>query len=109
MEREDAKDLTLSILAVVAVVLLADCVWLHVKCARQADAVAALAARLERHINPPPEPTLADKAKASYERAKAATVEGYEKAKAATARQYDKAKAATAAGYQAVKEKCGKK
>jgi len=101
MEREDAKDLTLSILAVVAVVLLADCVWLHVKCARQADAV--------RHINPPPEPTLADKAKASYERAKAATVEGYEKAKAATARQYDKAKAATAAGYQAVKEKCGKK
>lgn len=109
MEREEAKDLMLSILAVVAVVLLADCVWLHVKCARQADAVAELGARLERHINPSPEPTLADKAKASYERAKTATAEGYEKAKTATAKEYGKVKAAAVAGCQAVEEKCSKK
>lgn len=96
MEREDAKDLTLSVLVVVAALLLADNVWLHVKCARQADAVAALGAKLEQHVNPPPGPSMADKAKGAYERAKSATV-----------RQYGKAKAAAAAGYQAVKEKCG--
>lgn len=80
MEREDVKDLTLSILVVVAVVLSADAVWLHVKCARQSALIAdqteligkcmesqdALAQRLELHINPPSEPSLIDKAKAVY-------------------------------------------
>lgn len=43
MEREDAKDLTLSILVIVVVLLLADCIWLHVKCAREEADIAALA------------------------------------------------------------------
>ena len=43
MEREDAKDLTLSILVVVVLLLLADCIWLHVKCSREEADIAALA------------------------------------------------------------------
>lgn len=43
MEREDAKDLTLSILVVVVALLLADCIWLHVKCSREEADIAALA------------------------------------------------------------------
>ena len=35
MTREDAKDLTLSILVIVVALLIADCIWLHVKCAGQ--------------------------------------------------------------------------
>ena len=84
MEREDAKDLTLSILVVVAVTLVADCVWLHVKCARQETELKALSERLELHINPPvpaPEPSLADKAKQTYDKVKSAAVKGYEAVK----------------------------
>ena len=43
MEREDAKDLTLSILVIVVALLLADCIWLHVKCSREEADIAALA------------------------------------------------------------------
>ena len=43
MNREDAKDLTLSILVVVVAILAADCIWLHVKCAREEADIAALA------------------------------------------------------------------
>ena len=97
MEREDAKDLTLSILVIVVALLAADCVWLHVKGARQADELTAVKAKLELQLNPPPEPTVADKAKEAYDRAKAATVDGFEKVKAAAA-----------AGLQAVKDEYGK-
>lgn len=82
MEREDAKDLTLSILAVVVVILVVDCICLHVKCARQSRELAALSLRLEQHINPPPSgPSLADRAKQTYDRVKSAAVKGYQAAK----------------------------
>ena len=41
MTREDAKDLTLSILVVVAALLVADNIWLHCKCSSQRDELAA--------------------------------------------------------------------
>ena len=44
MEREDAKDLTLSILVVVAVALFGYCVWLHVKSVNFDDSVKVLSA-----------------------------------------------------------------
>ena len=84
MEREDAKDLTLSILVVVVALLLADCIWLHVKCTRQASELSALSVRLEQHINPPVEaegPSLADRARQAYDKVKNAAVRGYEAAK----------------------------
>ena len=83
MDREDAKDLTLSILVVVAALLLADCIWLHVKCSRMEANAAALAERVEQHINPPKveEPTFADKAKQTLMKVKAAAEKGYDAAK----------------------------
>ena len=84
MEREDIKDLTLSILAVLSAILVVDCICLHVKCARQANELAALSERLELHINPPeppPEPSFADKAADVYNRVKSAAVKGFEAAK----------------------------
>ena len=84
MTSEDAKDLTLSILVVVVAMLLADCIWLHVKCARLSDEAAVLAERVERHINPPAEaegPSLAERARQTYDKVKNAAVKGYEAAK----------------------------
>ena len=94
MTREEAKDLALSILVIVVALLIADCIWLHVKCAGMADGAADLGARLEAHINPPQSLSSADKAMNSYERAKAATV-----------KQYQKIKSAASAGYRAAKDK----
>ncbi len=84
MKREDAKNLTLSILAVVVAFLVVDCICLHVKCVRQSNELAALSVRLEQHINPPeppPEPSLADKAKQTYDKVKSAAAAGYRAAK----------------------------
>jgi len=98
MRRDDVNEIGLAILLVAAVLLAADCVWLHVKCARQkselaaltervtaqANALGELSNRLERHINPPAppsEPTFADKAKQTYEKVKSAAVKGIEAAK----------------------------
>ena len=82
MKREDAKDLALSIVAIVVVVLVADSICLHVKGARQANELAALSSRLEQHINPPPSgPSFADKAKQTYDKVKSAAVKGYQAAK----------------------------
>ena len=81
MTREDAKDLALSILVVVAALLVADNIWLHCKCSRQADALAATAQRIEEHINPPPGPTLKERTKAAYGSAKDAVKRGYGKVK----------------------------
>jgi len=84
MEREDAKDLTLSILVVVAALVAVDCIWLHCKCARLADDLAAL----EKCV------VQADVQEQSFgERAMDA---------------YNKVKAAAAAGYNAAKEELGK-
>ena len=84
MRRDDVNEMGLAILVVVAAVLAADAIWLHVKCARQADAIAALSERLELHVNPPAppsEPSLADKAKQTYGKVKAAAAAGYHAAK----------------------------
>lgn len=92
MTREDAKDLTLSILVIVAALLLADCIWLHVKCAGLNERISVLQATLESHLNPPREPTVVDKAKGAYDQAKEATVREYKRLKAAAAAGYDAAK-----------------
>lgn len=81
MTREDAKDLTLSILVVVAALLVADNIWLHCKCSAQCDEIAALGQKLELHVNPPPGPTLTERTKAAYGSAKDAVKRGYEKVK----------------------------
>ena len=81
MTREDAKDLTLSILVVVAALLVADNVWLHCKCSAQREEIAALGQKLELYVNPPPGPTLKERTKAAYGSAKDAVKRGYEKVK----------------------------
>ena len=81
MTREDAKDLTLSILVVVVALLVADNIWLHCKCSSQRDELAALGQKLELHINPPPGPTLKERTKAAYDKTKDAVKRGYEKVK----------------------------
>ena len=81
MTREDAKDLTLSILVVVAALLVADNIWLHCKCSSQRDELAALGQKLELHINPPPGPSMTDRAKDAYDKTKDAVKRGYEKVK----------------------------
>ena len=81
MNREDAKDLSLSILVVVAALLVADNVWLHCKCSAQRDELAALAQKLELHVNPPPGPSMKDRAKDAYDKTKDAMKRGYEKVK----------------------------
>lgn len=81
MEREDAKDLTLSVLVVVVAILAIDCIWLHVKCARQGTALEALSERLERYVNPSAGPSLSDRARETYDKVKSAAVRGYQAAK----------------------------
>jgi len=96
MTKEDAKDLTLSILVVVVVLLVADNLYLHVTCAAQAEAasvqaanLAALAAKVDGHLNPPPEPGFTEKAKETYNKAKAAVKNGYETVKGKFASETD--------------------
>ena len=89
MRRDDINEIGLAAAIVLIALLVADAVWLHVKCARQEAEIAALSARLELHVNPPPEPeepSFADKA----------------------ADMYNKVKSAASAGYQAAKEELGK-
>ena len=107
MTHEDAKDLTLSVLVVIAVLLVADCIWLHVKCERQAETLrgqaselSVLRKQLEAHLNPPP---LSDRVKEAYEKAKMATKEKYEQVKDATKEQYEKVLDATKEGYEKAK------
>ena len=81
------NDLAIAILVVVTALLAADCIWLHVTCRRQSKDLAALAERLELHVNPPKpphppqDPSFADKAKETYEKVKSAAVKGYKAAK----------------------------
>ena len=81
MTREDAKDLTLSILVVVAALLVADNVWLHCKCSAQRDELAAFAQKLELHVNPPSGPSVKERAKDAYDKTKGAMKRGYDKIK----------------------------
>ena len=78
MTREEAKDLTLSILVIVAALLVADNIWLHCKCSSQRDELASLEQKLELHINPPPGPTMKERAKAAYDKTKDAMKRGYQ-------------------------------
>ena len=82
MTREDAKDLTLSILVIVAVLLAADNLWLHTR-------FAALEQKIELHINPPPEPTMKERAKAVYDKTKDAVKRGYQSVKEKFAEKSD--------------------
>lgn len=81
MTREEAKDLTLSILIVVAVLLMVDNIWLHCKCSSQQDELATLEQRLELHVNPLPGPTMKERAKKAYDKAKDAVKCGYHSVK----------------------------
>ena len=84
MEREDAKDLTLSILVIVAALVIADCIWLHVRCARQDVRIAELSERLANHVakeDASVGETFAEKAKATYKKVKSAAAKGLEAAK----------------------------
>ena len=101
MEREDAKDLTLSILVVVSVALLGYCVWLHVKCASLNESVETLSAKVDKMSagqmiisdaveklhgikigqTVPQEQSFADQAKEAYNKLKSAAAAGYQAAK----------------------------
>lgn len=84
MNREDAKDLTLSILVVVNIGLMAVCAWLYVKSCKQDAVIDDVARKVEQFANPPQkpvEPSFVDKAKATCEKVKNAAVKGFEAAK----------------------------
>lgn len=85
MTKEDAKDLTLSVLVVVTALLVADVIWLHCQCSEQRreidGEIAALGQKLERHLNPPPEPTVTERAKDAYDAAVDAVKRGYRSVK----------------------------
>ena len=88
MRRDDVNEVGLAILAVVAILLVADNVWLHIKCTRQAEALtaqsaefAALQEKVELHLNPPPAPSVADRVKETYQKAKSAAARQYEAVK----------------------------
>ena len=89
MTREEAKDLTLSILVVVVALLVADNIWLHCKCSSQRDELASLEQRLELHINPPPGPTMKERARAAYDKTKDAMKRGYQSVKGKFAEKSD--------------------
>ncbi len=82
MEREDLKDLTLSILVVVVALLLIDCIWLHVKCSRTETALSVL----ERNVaeiagRQKTDRSFADQAKETYDKLKSAAGAGYRAAR----------------------------
>ncbi len=97
MTREDSKDLTLSILVVVVAMLAVDCVWLHCKCSAQQVRIENLEDRIEVLADPPKDPTIGEKTKDAYDKAKNATV-----------REYNRVKAAASAGYHAAKDELTK-
>lgn len=81
MTRENVKDLTLLVLVIVTALLLADNICLHCKYAAQRDEIVALEQKLEQHLNPPPEPTIKERAKNAYDKTKAAVKRGYQSVK----------------------------
>lgn len=95
MTREIAKTLTLLLLILAVALLAAESFRLHKKCACAEERIGALERALaeqvahcrdverlvDAHLNPPPEPTLSDRAKAAYDKAKTAVKSGYESVK----------------------------
>ena len=84
MRRDDINDMGLAVAIVLIVLLIADAVWLHVKCARQETELATLSRRVELLENPPQPPaapSFADKAADTFNKVKSAAVKGYKAVK----------------------------
>lgn len=81
MTQEEAKDLALSILVIVAALLVADVIWLHCKCAKQCERIAALERRVELHVNPPAGPSVGELAKEAIDKTADAVRRGYRSVK----------------------------
>ena len=88
MEREDAKDLTLSILVIVAVLLLAEGALsaAEQKLAALSERQSRIMATVEKHhgaiaASTQEEPSLTEQAKETYNRIKSAAAAGYQAAK----------------------------
>ena len=87
MRRDDVNEMGLAIVVVVVALLLANSIWLHVKCARQKAEIAVLSERVEalsRRSAAEPRQDGAefmDKAVKTFEKVKSAAVKGFEAAK----------------------------
>ncbi|MBO7482953.1 MAG: hypothetical protein J6U17_03600 [Kiritimatiellae bacterium] len=81
MRREDINEIGLAAAIVLILLLIADAVWLHVRCARLEAVAGDLPARIERLENPPEDESFADKAANAYKRMKSAAVRGFEAAR----------------------------
>lgn len=82
MNREDAKDLTLSLLVVAIGLLIIHAVFLHCRYASQSIELKGLKTAVERHLlTAETNPSFAEKAKEAYDKLKSAAVEGYKAAR----------------------------
>ena len=87
MRRDDVNEMGLAIVVVVVALLVADCIWMHVKCARHETEIAALSERVEALSKPPAadsrqdDVAFVDKAIKTIEKVKSAAVKGFEAAK----------------------------
>lgn len=87
MRRDDVNELGLAIVVVVVALLVADCIWLHVKCVRHETEIAALSERMEALSKPPSaesgqaDVAFVDKALKTIDKVKSAAVKGFEAAK----------------------------
>lgn len=87
MRRDDVNEAGLAIMVVVVALLVADCIWLHMRCARQETEIAALSTRVETFVKlsaspqRQDDPAFVDKAIQTIEKVKSAAVKGYEAAK----------------------------
>ena len=87
MRCNDVNEAGLAILVVVVALLVADCIWLHMRCARQDAEMAVLSTRVETLVKlfaapqGQDDPAFVDKAFQTIEKVKSAAVKGYEAAK----------------------------
>jgi cell division protein FtsX len=87
VRRDDVNEAGLAIVVVVVALLVADCIWLHMRCARQEAEMAALSTRVETlvKLSAAPQgqddPAFVDKALKTIEKVKSAAVKGYEAAR----------------------------
>ena len=87
MRRDDVNEMGLAIVVVLVALLVADSIWMHVKCARHETEIAALSDRVESLSKPPSaEPrqddvAFVDEAIKTIKKVKSAAVKGFEAAK----------------------------
>jgi hypothetical protein len=84
MNREDAKDLTLSVMIIVNIALVTTTVWLYCRTCSLETSIRKISDRMEKHINPPSrleKSSLANKAKETFEKVKSAAQKGFEAAR----------------------------